>query len=573
MSLRLGSLVFLLVADKPWTVELPPGKPLKIHHFVAIYEWWAAADKSWCLSLFSGRPRDGGLDLLALRETQWLPEEDTPRWFWPLVIAAMALTTFWGIQRLPQSLWDDEDSSLHRAVLGQYRRDETGDLKLKETTWKVALWNYWKPANHQLQTILSKASLQTWRAIARPTGLQFTEPVVRFPCLIAGILSIGSIALLLKRLGFARAGVLAAFVLAIHPWHVRYAIELRGYIFTLLFGPLMIYCLHSGDRLLALEVVGWIRRVGVRPALRLSRLPLHGRDRESLRCDCAAPAAFDCRRTCPLFSAIDRGERRRPDGLPPTDASLRPTAPRLLQNGARSWRARVALASKHGCSSARWHPLEQLGPPSGRLSRNFNGPPNAHPVSVRFDAGNSGRRLPHRRSGADRIAAPGRMDRSSRASAAWSNGLSMGAGTTATDPAATAPPVTPPAWTSAASGPSRWARRRPRARRRSAPPHRPPNRRADGQRYHPTVRHHRPTDHRSPADHQPAARRRRRRRWPAGRRSRRAWPAGNRRRTCASTCSPATAARSAGCASPGSTPRAATAPTSPSTSSTPTAPS
>ncbi len=155
----------------------------------------------------------------------------------------MALTTFWGIQRLPQSLWDDEDSSLHRAVLGHYRRDESGDLKLKETTWKVALWNYWKPANHQLQTILSKASLQTWRAIAQPTGLQFTEPVVRLPCLIAGILSIGSIALLLKRLGFARAGVLAALILAIHPWHVRYAIELRGYIFTLLFGPLMIYCL------------------------------------------------------------------------------------------------------------------------------------------------------------------------------------------------------------------------------------------------------------------------------------------------------------------------------------------
>jgi uncharacterized membrane protein len=56
-------------------------------------------------------------------------------------------------------------------------------------------------------------------------------------------LSIGSVALLLKRLGFARAGVLAAFVLAIHPWHIRYAIELRGYIFTVLFGPLMIYCL------------------------------------------------------------------------------------------------------------------------------------------------------------------------------------------------------------------------------------------------------------------------------------------------------------------------------------------
>ena len=241
-AIAAGILIVLLIADKPWTVELPAGKPLKIQHYVAIYEWWAAAINLVLVALLGATAR-WWLSSARLPQTRWLPEEETPRWFWPLVIVAMALTTFWGIQRLPQSLWDDEDSSLHRAVLGQYRRDESGELKLKETTWKVALWNYWKPANHQLQTILSKASLQTWRAIARPTGLQFTEPAVRFPCLIAGILSIGSIALLLKRLGFARAGVLAAFVLAVHPWHVRYAIELRGYIFTLLFGPLMIYCL------------------------------------------------------------------------------------------------------------------------------------------------------------------------------------------------------------------------------------------------------------------------------------------------------------------------------------------
>jgi dolichyl-phosphate-mannose-protein mannosyltransferase len=240
--IAVGILVFLLLADKPWTIVLPADEPPKIHHFVAIYGWWAAAINLVLVALLGATARwwlSSGLP----PQTQWLSEVKTSGWFWPLVLAAMALTTFWGIQRLPQSLWDDEDSSLHRAVLGQYRRDEGGDLKLKETTWKVALWNYWKPANHQLQTILSKASLQTWRAIAQPTGLQFTEPVVRFPCLIAGILSIGSIALLLKRLGFARAGVLAAFLLAIHPWHVRYAIELRGYIFTLLFGPLMIYCL------------------------------------------------------------------------------------------------------------------------------------------------------------------------------------------------------------------------------------------------------------------------------------------------------------------------------------------
>ena len=103
------------------------------------------------------------------------PSKERRGWFWPLVIVAMALTAFWGAQRISQSLWDDEDSSLHRAVLGQYRRDKSGELNLRETTWEIALWNYWKPANHQLQTVLSKACLECWQAVARPVGLQFSE--------------------------------------------------------------------------------------------------------------------------------------------------------------------------------------------------------------------------------------------------------------------------------------------------------------------------------------------------------------------------------------------------------------
>ncbi|MGC2580051.1 MAG: glycosyltransferase family 39 protein [Terrimicrobiaceae bacterium] len=234
--------IFLIAAKKPWDVSVSPGKALRVRDFVVIYEWWAAAINLLLLVLL-GLSARWWLRPARRPSVTWLPERTTPRWFWPLVIGAMALTLFWGIQRIPQSLWDDEDSSLHRAVLGQYRHDKNGELKLKEATWEIALWNYWKPANHQLQTILSKACLETWRALARPVGLQFSEPIVRFPCLVAGTLSVGALALLLKRLGFARAGVIAAFVLSVHPWHVRYAIELRGYIFTLLFGPLMIYCL------------------------------------------------------------------------------------------------------------------------------------------------------------------------------------------------------------------------------------------------------------------------------------------------------------------------------------------
>lgn len=230
--------ILLLDAKKPWTLLAEIGEPAKISHFVAIYGWWAGAANAILLAL---------LGITAPFWLKPLPAVDdrssTPRWFWPLVLAAMALTAFWGLQRISHSLWDDEENTLRRAILGEYRRDKGGEPKFRETSWETALWNYKKPTNHQFQTVLSKISVSAWRAIARPTSLPFTESAVRFPCLIAGILSVGAIALLLKRLGFPAAGAIAAFLLALHPWHIRYAVELRGYVFTLLFGPLMVYFL------------------------------------------------------------------------------------------------------------------------------------------------------------------------------------------------------------------------------------------------------------------------------------------------------------------------------------------
>ena len=68
-AVAVGILLFLLIADKPWTVELPADKPLKIHHFVAIYEWWAAAINLVFVALL------GATDLVALRK-----HDGCPRW-------------------------------------------------------------------------------------------------------------------------------------------------------------------------------------------------------------------------------------------------------------------------------------------------------------------------------------------------------------------------------------------------------------------------------------------------------------------------------------------------------------
>jgi hypothetical protein len=211
--------------------SLEPGKALRIHDFVVIYEWWAAAI-NLALLILLGLSARWWFKPARRFAVAWLPEQRTPRWFWPLAIAAMVLTAFWGIQRISQSLWDDEASSLNRAVLGHYRRDKSGEPKLRETTWETALWSYWQPTNHQLQTILCKACPECWRVVNQPSGLQFSEPVIRFTCLVAGVLSVASLALLFKRLGFARARLIAAFFLSAHPWHVRYATNFRA-IFSL----------------------------------------------------------------------------------------------------------------------------------------------------------------------------------------------------------------------------------------------------------------------------------------------------------------------------------------------------
>ena len=64
-----------------------------------------------------------------------------------------------------------------------------------------------------------------------------SEAAARVPAYLAGLASLAATALVLRRIGFAAAGVAAAWLLALHPWHLRYASEARGYAFLLLLVP------------------------------------------------------------------------------------------------------------------------------------------------------------------------------------------------------------------------------------------------------------------------------------------------------------------------------------------------
>jgi hypothetical protein len=241
LVLLAGLLVVVLVAArKPWAVGISPDRAMKVGEYVTIFVWIAlaadvflfgflAATASWWV----GEPVAG---------TDGETRAAAPRWFWPLIVVAMIVNAFLCWPRLGHSFWHDETLPMRNAILGIYKKRDDGTVRLREVSWLATFYSYRKP-NHALYSGLARAANSVWRTVARPRGLQFHEGVIRFPAFLAGIGSIASIALLLRHFGFFSAGVMAAFLTALHPWHIRYASEARAYAFVLLLVPLVIYAL------------------------------------------------------------------------------------------------------------------------------------------------------------------------------------------------------------------------------------------------------------------------------------------------------------------------------------------
>lgn len=198
------------------------------------------------------------LALLTLR--WWHPanvEKTTPapppapgarsKWFLPaligLVLAGAAL-------RLPLaagSLWWDELWNVKFATLGEWRQDEANPDKahFQPTSWKRAAWYYNKPTNHPVLTLPSKAAHQIWKGLTKPADPgAFHEIVLRSPVLLAGLGGILLTALLTRRLAGERAALLAAAIMALHPWLIRYGVDARSYGFSIAFMAAALFSLE-----------------------------------------------------------------------------------------------------------------------------------------------------------------------------------------------------------------------------------------------------------------------------------------------------------------------------------------
>ncbi|MDJ0786214.1 MAG: hypothetical protein QNK05_05365 [Myxococcota bacterium] len=162
------------------------------------------------------------------------PPAPPGRAFVVLVAAAVLASAVLAWPRMDQSFWDDEEYNIVRSIDGSYEKGPDGSLRFREADLRDTLWWFQSPNNHVPHTILVKTLVRGWKAVARPDSLLVPEPLARAPAFVAGLLAIVSAALLSWRIGFERAGILAAWIIALHPWHLKYTSEARGYTLVML---------------------------------------------------------------------------------------------------------------------------------------------------------------------------------------------------------------------------------------------------------------------------------------------------------------------------------------------------
>jgi hypothetical protein len=266
-----GLAIWLLIAPKPWVAAMQVRGKMETLDYVRIYGWIAGAINIALLGLLAAicpwwtqpsqrstlnSPREQGR-CPSRRESRSAPtrsrdnagthvqlstfNSNGPRWFWPLVIVAMATTLGYSLPRMNHGFWDDEELNIRTTLYGKFKADKkTGEIEFKRFNWLETVYGYSRgPNSHTLFGIVSRACEEAWNSIVKPKGFPLVEWPFRVPALVFGVLGVAGVAWLLREFGLPGAGIVAAFLLAIHPWHIRYASEARGYSLLVLLVPLL----------------------------------------------------------------------------------------------------------------------------------------------------------------------------------------------------------------------------------------------------------------------------------------------------------------------------------------------
>ncbi len=236
------ALLYLAIGDDPFGRSFferaRSGGKLRPHDYAAAFGWWITAVNACALALLAWKfPWLARPTPPATLPAFGAPRPGPPRWLAAGVLAAMASLAVIAAPRLDDALWTDEKYMVAHSIAGVYEYDDAGELIFDQASWPETFFYYRKPNNHVPYSIAARVFWDVWRGVTRPDDLRASETSVRLPALLGGMAAVGTLAWLLFRLGFTSAAFCAAWLLALHPWFLRYASEARGYAFLLALLP------------------------------------------------------------------------------------------------------------------------------------------------------------------------------------------------------------------------------------------------------------------------------------------------------------------------------------------------
>ena len=247
--------LYLVIGANPWSggiaERLRKGDAVRSIDYARTWGWWTAAANALVVVGLFTTARWWLTRGDVLESTDLEPLRGGPRYAVALLVAgAMVAGAVLAQPRLSHSLRLDEEYSVQSAIDGEYVRDDGGQLEFRGVRWRETFWFYRTPNNHVPFSILARLSLAAWRGVARPELRFVNETALRMPAYLAGIAAIGCVGFFLWRIGEPLAAAFAAWLMALHPWHTRYASEARGFGMTIALVPLtltaLVAALHRG---------------------------------------------------------------------------------------------------------------------------------------------------------------------------------------------------------------------------------------------------------------------------------------------------------------------------------------
>ncbi|MGI8602465.1 MAG: hypothetical protein ACR2OZ_05645 [Verrucomicrobiales bacterium] len=235
--------------------HLAAGKELRFEELIHVQIWWAA-----CIDMMLV----GVLLLLSPWWLHWAEDERSGRatvgasprrldrrtWCWIGLGLLLALAV--RVPRLDQTITRDEQDTLRRNIIG-FVYESGGDNPVAEIVdWKATLWEDKQANNPFLFSILARVTLRAWQWWEGAEPWRINRVVLRLWAIIPGVLSLAALWWSIQRMGFARAAIIALYFGALHPFHVNFSTQARGYALVLLFASLI-----PGFSWIALERGKW----------------------------------------------------------------------------------------------------------------------------------------------------------------------------------------------------------------------------------------------------------------------------------------------------------------------------